>query len=194
MARAGETRRGSQGLLSLLAHRAAGTARPCPGTRCHGSLRCSDPRPDGSTQHRGSSTRRGAFVARAACGLFGQRSAGFGQVAGPSTRRCQGASPSATRPPSLRLRARGTRSSSGREHFPEVGMQLRAHQRLSAARESLRRETGLNPRTPTVSILLSPHPPSPLPFFPRMAPKLAFLRKNCPRFASSILNACMQRP
>jgi hypothetical protein len=99
--RAGETWRGGQGLISALAHRAAGTERPCPGTRCRGSLRCSDPRPDGSTQHRGSSTRLGAFVARAACGLFGQRSAGFGQVAVPSTLRCQGASPSATRPPSL---------------------------------------------------------------------------------------------
>ena len=107
-ARAGETWRGSQGLLSLLAHRAAGIARPCPGTRCRGSLRRSDPRPDGSTRHRGSSTRRGVFEARAACGQFCQRSAGFGQVAGPSTRRCQGASPSATRPPSLRLRAGGS--------------------------------------------------------------------------------------
>ena len=130
--RAGETWRGSQGLISALAHRAAGTERPCPGTRCRGSLRCSDPRPDGSTQHRGSSTRRGAFVARAACGLFGQRSAGFGQVAVPSTLRCQGASPSATRPPSLPAGPglSGTRGRETRALPP------------SRPRESLRREGG----------------------------------------------------
>ena len=146
LARAGETRRGSQGLLSLLAHRAAGTARPCPGTRCRGSLRCSDPRPDGSTRHRGSSTRRGEFEARAACGLFCQRSAGFGQVAGPSTRRCQGASPSATRPPSLRLRA-GDSLVEREGALPEDGMQLRAHERLapSAGLAPSRSTWGLNP-------------------------------------------------
>ena len=125
LARAGETRRGSQGLLSLLAHRAAGTERPCPGIRCRGSLRCSDPRPDGSTRHRGSSTRRGEFEARAACGQFCQRSAGFGQVVVPSTRRCQGASPSATPPPSLRLRA-GDSLVEREGALPEDGMHLRA--------------------------------------------------------------------
>ena len=144
LARAGETRRGSQGLLSLLAHRAAGTERPCPGTRCRGSLRCSDPRPDGSTRHRGSSTRRGVFEARAACGQFCQRSAGFGQVAGPSTRRCQGASPSATRPPSLRLRAGG--SLVEREGLPRGrAAASRAPKPHGGGRVAPSGSTGLNP-------------------------------------------------